>query len=131
MGAPGAKKAVILAQPVVQKALALLVNEFGVRKPKKGMAGKNQVALDTVLNGVGKIDWRHSNKLWSVWLSDNPERDSPGITPYLPKDIAKAKGEFATVDHSRVRFGVKHNEIAPAIANLIRYSLSLPAKKGR
>ncbi len=134
MGAPGSKKAVILAQPVVQKGLALLVNEFGVRKSKGKKSASDAerlAAMNKVLLGIGSIDWRHSNRLWSVWLLDEPEKSFKGITPYLPKDRAKAKGEFATVDGNRVRFGVKHNEIAPAVANLIRYTLGLPPKIGR
>lgn len=48
--------------------------------------------------------------------------------PYLPKDIPKAKGELATLDEKRIRYGVRHNEIARAPAMLIRYQLKLPAK---
>jgi len=135
MGEPGSKKAVILAQPVVQKGLALLVNEFGMRKAKGKRAAaeseKRLAHLKRVLDGISTIDWRHSNPLWSVWLNDSEQAKCAGITPYLPKDRAKARGEFATIDHNRIRFGVKHNEIAPAIANLIRYALKLPPKSRR
>ena len=134
MGGPGAKKAVVLAQPVVQKALARLVNEFGIHKSKRASAASNaarQATLKTVLAGIGSIDWHHTNPLWRAWLMDDPESKFRGLTPYLPKDRAKAKGEFATIDNNRVRFGVKHNEIASALENLIRYQLKLPPKRGR
>jgi hypothetical protein len=134
MGHAGSKKAVILAQPVVQKALALLVNEFGIRKSKGDQSTDGAAKLEMlnrVLDGIGTIDWSHANKLWRAWLLDNPESTFQGIRKYLPKDMAKAKGEFATIDGNRVRFGVKHNEIAPAVANLIRFALQLPPKKGR
>ena len=134
MGSPGAKKAVVLAQPVVQKALAKLVHEFGIHKSKGASAATTEekhAALKAVLTGIGTIDWRHSNRLWRAWLLTKPESEFPGITPYLPKDRAKAAGEFATIDNNRVRFGVKHNEIASALENLLRYELKLPRKKGR
>jgi hypothetical protein len=130
MGLPGAKKKVILAQPVVQKALALLINEFGMprhRKAGKPQPPRDRVVADRILAAIPEIDWSHANPLWSVWSLSRP-RQFPGIQPYLPKDPAKAKGEFATFDKKRVRYGVKHNEIARALATLIRYELDLPPK---
>jgi hypothetical protein len=134
MGQPGAKKTVILAQPVVQKALALLVNEYGLRGKKSRKRRdpvEDQKVLDQILANIPRIDWRHQNPLWHAWLESDPERKFPGIAPYLPVDRAKAKGEFATIDAHRVRFGVKHNEIAPALSNLIRFAMKLPAKGAR
>ncbi len=133
MGQPGAKKKVILAQPVVQKALALLVNEFGMprhRKAGKPKPPRDHAVAERILVAIPKIDWSHSNSLWSVWSLSRATSVArfPGIEPYLPTDPAKAKGEFATFDEKRVRYGVKHNEIARALAALMRFKLKLPPK---
>ncbi|MEJ0034832.1 MAG: DNA sulfur modification protein DndB [Gammaproteobacteria bacterium] len=67
MGQPGAKKKVVLAQPVVQKALALLINEFGMprhRKAGKPKPARDRAMADRILSAIPKVDWSHSNPLW-------------------------------------------------------------------
>jgi hypothetical protein len=124
-GEHGAKEKTVAAQPVVLKALAKLVYDFGF-SPRRGDHGDTH--LETLLSGLTDIDFGHDNPMWRYYEMSDAERDAAGLTPlksYLPaqdganRDIGKFQGNV-------MRFGAKHNDIYPILGDMVRWRLGLP-----
>lgn len=119
-----AREKTVAAQPVVLKALAKLTFDFAfsARKPEN-----SSELLEILLNGITDIDFSHSNPMWRYFELGEDERRQklPGLEKYLllsegtNRDIGSYQGGF-------MRFGAKHNDIYPVLADMIRWRLALP-----
>lgn len=120
-----AKEKTVASQPVVLKALAKLVYDFGFsnRRPENG--GE---LLERLLSSITDIDFSHENPMWRFYELSNHERvikGLDGLEGYLPsmesgnRDIGQYQGNV-------MRFGAKHNDIYPLIGDMIRWRLGLP-----
>lgn len=123
-----AKEKTVAAQPVVLKALAKLAYDlnFSNRKPDNA-----DELYQKLLAGIPEIDFSHSNPMWNYYGLTDGERldaDLTGLAAYLPeetggnRDIGSMQGEY-------MRFGAKHNDIFPILADMIRWSLKLPSRR--
>ena len=123
-----AKEKTVAAQPVVLKALAKLAYDlnFSNRKPDNAESLYSQF-----LAGLPEIDFSHNNPMWNYYgLTDGERLDArlSGLAAYLPddtggnRDVGSMQGEF-------MRFGAKHNDIFPILADMIRWSLKLPSRR--
>lgn len=132
-GANKAKLTTIAAQPVVLKALAKLTFDFAFSKRKGTGADKH---LETLLAGIPSIDFSHNNHLWRYYQLSDQERiqhNLVGVGEFLPSSdegYNRDLGAFDAVTNV-MRFGAKHNDIYPIIADMIRWSLGLPNRKDK
>lgn len=124
-GEPGAKKKTVAAQPVILKALAKLTYDFAFGREQ------DPQILNRLLQGIADIDFSHTNPMWRYYELLNPERVKYGLTgmsAYLPADDSGANRDIGkwTDSESVMRFGAKHNDIFPILADMIRWKLQLP-----
>jgi hypothetical protein len=122
---PQARGKTAAAQPVVLKALAKLTYDyaFSARKPENG-----DELLDTLLNGITDIDFSHDNLMWRYFELPENEREKklPGLTAYLPPPEPGVHRDIGSFQDGFMRFGAKHNDIYPILADMIRWRLELP-----
>lgn len=129
-GEPSAKTKTVVAQPVVVKALAKLAFDFAFGKRRGLMADKH---LKTLLNGIGKFDFSHNNRVWQFYEmteEDRVKNNLQGLREYLPSDDEGYNRDIGKFDPTTgwMRFGAKHNDIYPIIGDMIRWSLGLPRR---
>lgn len=123
----------VIGQIVVQKAIAKLVYDLGF---SRSATPEDADHLQTLLNSLGDVNFSHDNPMWRYFLlPEDQRRPGPtqpnaikGIEPYLAKDeygvpIDRDLGAF---QNGRFTFSVKHNDVYPVIADMIRYKLGLP-----
>lgn len=123
-----AKEKTVAAQPVVLKAMAKLAYDlnFSNRKPDNA----NEL-YQQLLNGLTEIDFSHNNPMWNYYgLSDGERLDAglAGLSAYLPDD-AGGNRDIGSMQGEYMRFGAKHNDIFPILADMIRWSLKLPSRR--
>lgn len=118
-----AREQTVAAQPVMLKAIAKVLFDlaFSNRRPENG----DELTAQYIAN-LAKVDFSHENKLWRFYtLSQNERKKMTGVSKYLPKEDR----ELGIVnDQGKVIFGVKHNDIFPVLADMIRWSLKLPSR---
>ena len=127
-GVPQAKLKTVAAQPVVLKALAKLAFDFAFSK-RKGTDGESN--LFRLLDGLAGIDYSHDNPMWRFYeLTEKQRTDAglDGLSSYLPSSNEGFNRDIGGYDPVTkvMRFGAKHNDIFPIIADMIRWSLALP-----
>jgi hypothetical protein len=125
-GEEQAKENTLAAQPVMLKALAKIVYDlnFSNRRPENSaeLFGK-------FLDGLEKVDFSHSNKMWRYYELTEGERldaELKGLADYLPDDAGTANRDIGSIQGGFMRFGAKHNDIYPILGDMIRWKLSLP-----
>lgn len=126
-GEHGAKEKTVAAQPVVLKALAKLVFDFGfsARRPANG-----QELLDTLLGSVTDLDFSHENPMWRYYELSDEERATfglEGLADYLPP-AEGGNRDIGSYQSGVMRFGAKHNDIYPILGDMIRWKLGLPSR---
>jgi len=126
-GKPGAKKNTVAAQPVVIKALAKLA--FTLKYGRRA----DPAAFSKFINGIATVDFSHSNKMWRYYLYEPAARDSefPGLSGFLPSENEGANRDIGGFNSNDgvFRFGAKHNDIAPIIGDMVRWTLQLPNRQ--
>jgi hypothetical protein len=127
-GEASAREKTVAAQPVVLKALAKLVYDFGFsnRKPSNGDA-----LLETLLSSITDIDFSHENPMWQFYnLSEEQRLDKglAGLSEYLPSSETGNR-DIGSFQEGVMRFGAKHNDIYPLIGDMIRWKLGLPNRQ--
>jgi hypothetical protein len=128
---PGAKMSSVAAQPVVLKAIAKVVFDlaFSNRRPDNG-----DTLLDAALMRLTEVDFSHSNPMWRYYEMTEEERSSAGfdkLAAYLPDQgqvTAEANRDLGSYQGGIMRFGSKHNDIYPVLADMIRWKLNLPSR---
>ncbi len=126
-GEPGAKEKTVAAQPVVLKAIAKLVFDFGfsARRPDN-----SDQLLEKLLDGVSEIDFSHENPMWRYYELDDSQRVAnglDGLKGYLPADEGGNR-DIGSFQNGVMRFGAKHNDIYPILGDMIRWKLGLPSR---
>lgn len=125
-GDPGAKTKTVAAQPVVLKGIAKLAYDLAFGKYK------DQQNLETLISGIGLIDFSHENPMWRYYEFDEQKRRQlqiEGLGAYLPAAEDGANRDIGGVDgNGLMRFGSKHNDIYPIIADMLRWRLGLPSR---
>ena len=128
-GEDQAKAKTVAAQPVVLKALAKLTFDmlYSNRRPDNG-----RELFDHMVERLNDVDFSHQNKMWRYYQMTDAERSDPtiaGLAKFLPD------GGVVTPDSNRdlgayqgglMRFGAKHNDIYPILADMIRWKMGLP-----
>jgi hypothetical protein len=128
-GTEGAKLRTVAAQPVVLKAIAKIVFDlaFSNRRPDNG-----DTLLDTLFSRLSSIDFGHGNPMWRYYELSEDERNRFGLSSladYLPeggKLTGEANRDLGSYQGGLMRFGAKHNDIFPILADMIRWRLKLP-----
>lgn len=128
-GEPGAKEKTVAAQPVVLKAIAKLVFDFGFSARRPDNADQ---LLEKLLDGVSEIDFSHENPMWRYYELDDSQRLANGLgglKGYLPTDEGGNR-DIGSFQNGVMRFGAKHNDIYPILGDMIRWKLGLPSRNG-
>jgi hypothetical protein len=128
-GGAGAKNKTVAAQSVVLKAIAKLVYDlaFSNRRPENG-----DELLDSAFARLQDVDFSHHNPMWRYYELDDAGRYESGLTDlsiYLPNQgeiSADANRDLGAFQGGIMRFGAKHNDIYPILADMIRWKLKLP-----
>ncbi len=123
-----AKEKTVAAQPVVLKALAKIAYDlnFSNRKPDNA-----DVLYQQFLEGLPEIDFSHSNPMWNFYALTEGERIDAklaGLSAYLPDDTGGNR-DIGSMQGGYMRFGAKHNDIFPILADMIRWALKLPSRR--
>ncbi len=115
-----AKLKTVAAQPVLLKSLAKLAYTFGLGREEDGRS------LRKLLDGIPTIDYRHTNPMWRINRLQDQDRQRlcPGLTDYLPSGFVEV-GSFDE-QQQLFRFSPLHNDVIPAIGDMIRWTLKLP-----
>lgn len=125
-----AREKTIAAQPVVLKALAKLVYDFAFsnRRPDNSEAILNQL-----FDGITEIDFSHQNRMWQYFDLSEEERTNSfsDLALYVPNDDATVNRDIGKFQGGFMRFGSKHNDIYPLIADMIRWKLNLPSRHNK
>jgi hypothetical protein len=127
-GEERAREKTVAAQPVVLKALAKLVYDFKFsnRRPNDG----DDIA-ELLLANVTEIDFSHDNPMWRYYSMSADERlrtGLGGLSDYLPLDEGGNR-DIGAFQGGYMRFGAKHNDIAPILGDMIRWRLGLPPRR--
>jgi hypothetical protein len=122
-GTHNAKERTVLAQPVVLKALAKITYDlaFSNRKPPNA-----DELFEKFLNGISTVDFSHSNPMWRFYDLTEPERKKlGGLGEFLPSEESGNR-DVGSYQNGIMRFGAKHNDIFPLLADMIRWRIGLP-----
>ena len=127
-GEERAKEKTVAAQPVVLKALAKMVFDlaFSNRRPPDA-----EEQLETLFNGMTEIDFSHENPMWNYYNLSVDERVKQNVyelKDWLPDENSSVNRDVGSVQGGFMRFGAKHNDIYPLIADMLRWKLNLPPR---
>lgn len=125
-GEEKARTKTVAAQPVVLKALAKLTFDllYSNRRPDNGEA-----LFEKLLSEIPNIDFTHQNPVWQFYELTEGERTNMRIAEmvdYLPSSDDGANRDVGAVQGGYMRFGAKHNDIFPILADMIRWQVGLP-----
>lgn len=124
-----AKEKTVAAQPVVLKALAKIGYDlnFNNRRPDNA-----EELFQTFLAGIPEMDFSHDNPMWRYYEMTAQERADAGLASlaaYLPDEGGTANRDIGATQGGYFRFGAKHNDIFPILADMIRWKLDLPSRR--
>lgn len=128
-GADRAKEHTVAAQPVVLKAIAKIAYDlnFSNRRPENGSE-----LFEKFLDALPELDFSHANPMWRYYeMSEGERLDSglKGLSDYLPEDDGSANRDIGLFQGGFMRFGAKHNDIYPVLADMLRWSTGLPSRR--
>ncbi len=129
-GAVHAKEKTVAAQPVVLKAFAKIAYDlnFSNRKPVDG-----EVLWSRFLDALPEIDLSHQNPMWQYYAMTPEERENSGLADlaaYLPDDTGlTVNRDIGAFQGGLMRFGAKHNDIYPILADMFRWKAGLPSRR--
>jgi hypothetical protein len=128
-GQPGAKKNTVAAQPVVLKAIAKLMYDFGYGRDA------DPDHLERLFSALeeGEIEFAHTNPMWRFFELSPEEQDElcPGLREAVTPPEAGINLDLGSFDEVNqvMRFGAKHNDIQRHLGDIIRWKLGLPKRK--
>jgi hypothetical protein len=128
-GSNRAKEKTVAAQPVVLKALAKIAYDlnFSNRRPEDA-----EDLYERFLNELVSVDFSHSNPMWRYYEFDESQRQQAGLSgleEYLPDTAGSANRDIGAYQGGLFRFGAKHNDIYPILADMIRWATKLPNRR--
>lgn len=128
-GSHRAKEKTVAAQPVVLKALAKIAYDlnFSNRRPEDA-----DELYDRFLHELTSVDFSHSNPMWRYYELDESQRlesGLKGLEEYLPDAVGSANRDIGAYQGDLFRFGAKHNDIYPILADMIRWATKLPNRR--
>ena len=111
------------------KALAKIAYDlnFNNRRPENA-----EELYQTFLSGISEMDFSHENPMWRYYEMSSDERAAAGLdglAAYLPDEGGSANRDVGAVQGAYFRFGAKHNDIFPILADMIRWKLDLPSRR--
>ncbi|WP_218007702.1 DNA sulfur modification protein DndB [Priestia aryabhattai] len=123
-GEESAKAKTVAAQPVVLKALAKLTYDFAFGR------FSNEQLLNKLLDRITDLDFSHDNPMWRYYQLTPEEIDLHGLNGldiYLP-DNSTGNRDPGLYEETTgwMRFGNRHNDIFPILADMIRWKINLP-----
>lgn len=127
-GADRAKEKTVAAQPVVLKAIAKIAYDlnFSNRRPENGPE-----LFEQFLEQLPEVDFSHTNPMWRYYEMSAGERldnGLQGLSSYLPVDDGSVNRDIGAFQGEFMRFGAKHNDIYPILADMLRWSTGLPSR---
>jgi DNA-sulfur modification-associated len=127
-GSDRAKEKTVAAQPVVLKALAKIAYDlnFSNRKPTN-----SEVLWSEFLEKIANIDFSHENPMWRFYELKNSEVSEANLSSlvdYLPEETGMNR-DIGGFQNGFMRFGSKHNDIYPVIADMVRWHCKLPSRR--
>jgi len=130
-GEEKAKEKTVAAQPVVLKALAKLVYDLAFSNRRGGDAEQH---VSILFNQLTEIDFSHENSMWRYYEFSEEERKAHGLgslAGWLPEENSNVNRDLGSFQGGFMRFGAKHNDIYPLIADMIRWKLNLPSRHNK
>jgi hypothetical protein len=128
-GADRAKEKTVAAQPVVLKALAKIAYDFNFSNRR---IPSSEEFWSAFLDKIVDIDFSHSNPMWRYYEMSDYQREQnglEGLSAYLPEDTGSANRDIGLHQNGQMRFGAKHNDIYPLVADMIRWASGLPKRR--
>ncbi|WP_095148437.1 DNA sulfur modification protein DndB [Pseudomonas sp. Irchel s3a18] len=125
-----AKEKTVAAQPVILKALAKITYDlnFSNRRPEDA-----DVQFAQLLEKIPSIDFSHQNPMWNFYSLTDGKRLDAGLgtlADYLPEDTQGVNRDIGSIQSGGfMRFGAKHNDIFPILADMIRWAAGLPSRR--
>lgn len=128
-GSNRAKEHTVAAQSVVLKALAKITYDlnFNNRRPENA-----EELFKNFLEQLPSVDFSHENKMWNFYnLTPGERLDAglKGLIDYLPEEVSGVNRDVGSLQGSYMRFGAKHNDIFPILADMIRWATGLPSRR--
>lgn len=128
-GKVGAKANTVLAQPVVVKAIAKLVYDLGFGRKRDEHSEQD---LEKLLHNLSQVNFSHTNPVWRFYEMTEQERIKAklnGLRDYLPDngDSTRSIGHY-DAQQKLMKFGTRHNDIFPILADMIRWQLKLSSR---
>lgn len=121
----------VSAQPVVLKSIAKLYYDtfFG-----KNEVFNNEINQGKLIAGLKTFDFSHANLAWRYYTMSVDQRSQEGLSGlagYLPIDGEGYNRDMGGFDLTTgtFRFGAKHNDIVPLIADIVRWHCQLPSRQ--
>lgn len=129
-GSHRAKEKTVAAQPVVLKALAKIAFDlnFNNRRPENAAA-----LYEQFLERLPSVNFSHDNPMWSYYSVDESKRVEAGLEnlkDHLPEEVPGVNRDIGSMQGEFMRFGAKHNDIFPILADMIRWATGLPTRRG-
>lgn len=130
-GEERAKEKTVAAQPVVLKALAKLIYDLAFSN-RRGDDSNEYLAI--LFNKLTEIDFGHDNPMWRYFEFSGERRKEVGLETleiWLPESNPTVNRDLGSFQGGFMRFGSKHNDIFPLIADMIRWKLQLPSRHNK
>lgn len=128
-GISRAKEKTVAAQPVLLKALAKITFDlnFSNRRPHNA-----DELFAQFLERFPSINFGHDNPMWNYYGLTEQERISKGLETlkdFLPEETTGVNRDIGSLQGDYIRFGAKHNDIYPILADMIRWATGLPSRR--
>lgn len=128
-GSTRAKEKTVAAQPVVLKAVAKIAYDlnFSNRRPENGSE-----LYEKFLEALPEIDFSHANPMWRYYelsAGERLDKGLSGLAGYLPDDEVASTRDVGVYQGGLMRFSVKHNDIYPILADMIRWATGMPSRR--
>ena len=128
-GSERAKEKTVAAQSVMLKALAKIAYDLNFNNRRPDNASE---LYQKFLEGISEVDFSHQNPVWRYYEMDEAAREAAGLnslSAYLPEESGAANRDVGSMQGPYFRFGAKHNDIYPILADMIRWSIGLPSRR--
>jgi len=128
-GSNRAKEKTVAAQPVVLKALAKIAFDlnFNNRRPENAAE-----LYSGFLERLTSVNFSHKNPMWNYYSLTDEERVAAaleGLKDHLPEEVPGVNRDIGSLQGGFMRFGAKHNDIFPILADMIRWATGLPSRR--